>query len=274
MTNRTPFQAVMNEVLSEVGAQEALSFKVLAAMVDMESTFHLEWLKDYWSRKSERGYQAEKIRTVLEELLGDTYSTILEDCKLKSKEPDDVYKKQLAQKKRINLDNRIRMCLEAIVFFRVKPLNKEGLKINNQTKTASFGTEEGVQYKRLTFTDILDMSRSVIASQGWVQESPSKPKTTQLVKDHTPKTTEGNDALLEATLQATIDLIRSTDIDSASPEAIKAMIQLAKITLKKAFGDPKRNGKIILDDLSIDFAGMFTRRDGSVIPLIEVPKAA
>jgi hypothetical protein len=161
--NETPFISVMKEVIAEGQSQEALSFKVLKAMIDMEATFHTEWLKDYHVNAGTRGHQATKIREVLTELLGETYKSILEDCAINEKksktEPEKLLAKQIAVKKRMNLDNRVRMCVDALVFFRFKPLNKEGLKVNNLNKTASFGTAAGIQYKALTFTDVQQMSK-------------------------------------------------------------------------------------------------------------------
>lgn len=285
-TNETPFMKVMVEVLDESQKQEALSFKLLKTMIDMETTFHTDWLKDYHSKKNERGAQAELIRKVLTDLLQETYTQLVEDAsqsmaKIRT-EPQLILKKQIATKKRVNLDNRMRMCLDALSFFRIKPLNAEGLKLNSINKTVSFGTADGIPYQGLTFTDVQGLSKRVMAENDWTVALPkpeprdvghsvaSNGKATQ--EPSLSTTEENKDKLLVATIQATADLIRKTDHEGMSPEVVKASIQLAKDTLKKVFGDPKRNGKIVMDDLALDFSGMFTKRDGSVIPLMEPQK--
>src|SRR5689334_2727023 len=100
MSNKTPFQAVMEQVLEHGQQAEALGFKVLTAMIDMETTFHKGWLQDYFIHKNTRGYQADKIREVLSDLIGETYTKIVEDSQIPSKEtktdPQLALKKQLA----------------------------------------------------------------------------------------------------------------------------------------------------------------------------------
>jgi hypothetical protein len=85
-------------------------------------------------------------------------------------------------------------------------------------------------------------------------------------------TEENKDKLLVATVMATEELIRKADQATLSKEAVIAIIQLAKSALKKQFGNSK--GKIELEDLAIDFSGLFVHKDGKPVCLVEQKKVA
>lgn len=279
-SNQTPFQAVMLEVLEHGQKAEALGFKVLSNMIDMETTFHVGWLQDYFIHKNTHGYQATKIREVLSELLGEVYTAIVEDSQIKATDtktdPQLGLKKQLAQKKRINLDNRVRSCIEAMVFFRINPLNSKGLVVNNLNKTVSFTTKAGDSYRNLTFTDVQDMSKRVAAEQGWIPKPKEKESDagTVVASDgkpvqapSLPKVEENASKLFEATVRATQELIHRTEMVGLSDQGVKNLVWLAKTCMKKLYADSK--GKIKLEDLALDFSGMFIGNDGKTISLAD-----
>lgn len=278
-TNKTPFQSVMEEVLEHGQKAEALGFKLLSAMIDMEATFHEGWLMDYHIQKNVRGHQANKIRDVLVDLLGETYKKIVEDSQIPVSEtrtdPQLGLKKQLAQKKRVNLDNRVRSCIEALVFFRVNPLNSKGLSVNNQNKTVAFTTQAGDSYRNLTFTDVQTMGNRSAAEKGWIPSA--KPKegsgaATTVVKDGQPvqapslaRTEENASKLFETTVRSVQELVHKTEFATLSDQAMKNLLWLTKTCMRKLYADTK--GKIKLEDLAIDFSGMFVDNDGKTISL-------
>src|ERR1044072_3230385 len=94
MSNITPFVTAMREVAQEDKQREALGFKVLSAMLDMESTFHVDYLKDFHARKDEKGHQAKVIRESLTELMGSFYTDLCENAAIPAKETrQDVAKR-------------------------------------------------------------------------------------------------------------------------------------------------------------------------------------
>jgi hypothetical protein len=281
MSNKTPFLALVEEILEHGQKGEALSLKQLAVMIDMESTFHTDWLKDIYVNKSTSGHQATKIRQVLTQLAGDIYTKIVEDAaqsnaKIKT-EPDLILRKQIAVNKRNNLDNRTRYCIEALPFFRVHPLNKDGLKINNLNKTASFVTSEGVVYKNLTFADLREMGIRVAAAQNWTpapKPQEASGAATTVVKDGQPiqepslaRTEDNASKLFEATVRSVQELVHKTELASISDQGMKQLLWLTKTCMRKLYADSK--GKIKLEDLALDFSGVFVSNDGKTISLAD-----
>jgi hypothetical protein len=271
-SNETPFLKVMLEVLDEGKRSEALFLKQLSAMYSMETDFSIEWLRDYFGKKGEAGYQAGKVKKALADLMGGYYTDLLVDKQIKVAEarqdPDKRMKKERAVAQVQNLQVRTARCITALAFLRLNPLTDKGININNLNKTASFHTAAGVPYNALTFLDIETLGKTQIAEHEW--EGPKV--ETSFKKEPTGEPKQEGDKLLVATVQATEELIRKADTATMSKEAVIMIIQLAKTALKKQFGNSK--GKIELEDLAIDFSGLFIHKDGKPVCLIEQKKVA
>lgn len=266
--DQSKFAKALNEAMGLGEKARGISFNVLLAMHEMETTFDLTWIEKYFRNDGKN--RMVMLNAALSELLSD-WADLVDTASQSVKEIRAIrneqrrqtitQEKEEAQARVKAAQNLVRDCVSALVYFR----NTEivSMKVNN-SKRLELSTKDGIRYSKataLTFKDVVGFGNDKATELKWTVAKPetSTPKVEATKGTSVAETiatvekvgTSFPDGFVTV-CNALRDLLNVKDLASASDAEQAALRELEHAIIRKTYADSK--GIVDVEMLSAIYA--------------------
>jgi hypothetical protein len=247
-TNQTSFTKAVVDFLSHASQTDGKQVKVLAAMLEMETSFDLEWAKKFHTATGKD--KTAMIHFVLggNDGLLPIFDELLETSKQKGKDVDKE-EKEKAQNKVKALENLIRSAAFAVAFFRVKQITEWELTKANRIRYVLPGNKHFEDKNGETFKSLAAIGRETTTEEKWTAPVVSAGKVSSgaasegsSVSETVEKMETTGNKYAGAFVQmanGTANLIEAKKLDELSESEQQALRRLEQVLIRKIFADSK-----------------------------------